>query len=58
MCSWVSFFFGDYIGADVVVFEFSWDRFKFNIPQLKRLLEGEYFMVDVKCVCRLSGNNG
>jgi hypothetical protein len=41
-----SFFFGDYKGADVILFEeFNWDRFRFNFPQLKRLLEGKTFSV-------------
>jgi hypothetical protein len=46
------FFCGDYVVCDVVVFEeFCWDRYQFNLPQLKRLLEGRYFSVDVKCSC-------
>jgi hypothetical protein len=45
-----SFFFGDYKAADVVLFEeFNWDRFRYNFPQLKRLLEGKSFAVDQKC---------
>jgi hypothetical protein len=44
------FLFGDYKGSDVVLFEeFSWDRFRCNFPQLKRLLEGKSFAVDQKC---------
>jgi hypothetical protein len=41
---------GDFLFADAVIFEeFNWDRFKFNLPQIKRLLEGKIFSVDVKC---------
>jgi hypothetical protein len=43
------FFFGDYKASDVVVFEeFSWEKFRSNYPQLKRLLEGKDFAVDQK----------
>jgi hypothetical protein len=44
------FFFGDYKACDVVVFEeFSWEKFRVNYPQLKRLLEGKDIAVDQKC---------
>jgi hypothetical protein len=47
------FFFGDFTMCDIVIFEeFSWEGFKSNFPQLKRLLEGKAFSVDVKCKCR------
>jgi hypothetical protein len=47
------FLFGDYLEADVVIFEeFSWERFKFNLPQIKRVLERKPFSVDVKCSCK------
>jgi hypothetical protein len=44
-----SFFFGTYYKCDVVMEEFSWDAFRGNFAQLKRLLEGKEFSVDVKC---------
>jgi hypothetical protein len=38
----VNFFFGDYKSSEIVLFEeFRWERFKYNYPQLKRLLEGK-----------------
>jgi hypothetical protein len=41
---------GDFVYADVIIFEeFNWEWFKLNLPQIKRLLEGKVFSVDVKC---------
>jgi hypothetical protein len=43
-------FFGDYKSSEIVLFEeFSWERFKCNYPQLKRLLEGKSSSVNQKC---------
>jgi hypothetical protein len=47
------FFFGDYVVADVIVFEeFSEERFHGNWSQLKRVLECKTLGVDVKCQSR------